>query len=37
MLHMRGAGLSVAAASWQLVSVVQPASTVDRESTVAPL
>jgi heme a synthase len=37
MLHMLGAGLVVAAASWQLVSVVQPASTVDRESTVAPL
>ena len=37
MLHMLGAGLIVAAASWQLVSVVQPASTVDRESTVAPL
>jgi cytochrome c oxidase assembly protein subunit 15 len=37
MLHMLGAGLVVAAASWQLVSVVQPASTADRESTVAPL
>ena len=37
MLHMLGAGLVVAASSWQLVSVVQPASTVDRESTVAPL
>ena len=37
MLHMLGAGLVVAAASWQLVSVVQPASTADRKSTVAPL
>ena len=37
MLHMLGAGLVVAAASWQLVSVVQPASTADRESTAAPL
>jgi cytochrome c oxidase assembly protein subunit 15 len=37
MLHMLGAGLVVAAASWQLVSVVQPASTVGRESTAAPL
>ena len=37
MLHMLGAGLVIAASSWQLVSVVQPASAVDRESTVAPL
>jgi len=37
MLHMLGAGLVVAASSWQLVSVVQPASTEDRASTVAPL
>jgi cytochrome c oxidase assembly protein subunit 15 len=37
MLHMLGAGLVIAASSWQLVSVVQPASAVDRESTVLPL
>ena len=37
MLHMLGAGLVIAASAWQLVSVVQPASAVDRESTVAPL
>ena len=37
MLHMLGAGLVIAASSWQLVSVVQPASAVDRETTVAPL
>ncbi len=37
MLHMLGAGLVVAAASWQLVSVVQPATAPRREATATAL
>ena len=37
MLHMLGAGLVVAAASWQLVTVVQPVPVSEREATAAPL
>jgi cytochrome c oxidase assembly protein subunit 15 len=37
MLHMLGAGLVVAAASWQLVSVVQPMPVLGREATATAL
>jgi cytochrome c oxidase assembly protein subunit 15 len=37
LLHMLGAGLVVAAASWQLVTVVQPAVSSERATDRAPL